>query len=1349
MIDTQNPFKPKVEVPSDARLFTPKGPEAPEARFGEAASAMFMDGTIIGAGVDYARQFSQRGSDETFNPYSYGKSLPEGRRRDLFFKYAPQGAFDPDRFGAGSSPEEVEAVLDQIERELDRDRAVAQAGVGETILGVGLSMVDLSTLIPMVGYAKGAKSVLRAGTILGANALATEAVVEGALQTAQTTRTAAESFMNIGIAGATGGLLGAGIGVFSKLRTDTKLAQRVSDELDPAKPDPFMADSSAGAMEVDPAVVRQNAQAVRVGDDYSGQWIDSIGLLDSPQTVMYKAGNKGLEFVANTLHKMGAVGPFAGHREGQVSVRTVEDRTADWVRGQQAAYEDHILAFDSWRTENGIRWRDAGQARQEFDRHVMNAFENPEYTTGNAKLDAAVHQSAKRFKEEVFHPAFEKGSELNVFGRDKIADLRDARKTLEDELAEFDKFQQDPSSSRITKLDEILSKIDTDLSEIDATVKAPEKISTAKIREYETAIERDRKYLSELDENLARPVVKSARTDRLKDVPTDAPVITKPFKQRRSIEGSSWVGEIDGNEFVIYRDTDQFGYAVWHLDDDSWKHIGGKTPGQYEGPLGFDRKAAIDTLMRRVEENRPKGGESKIAAAERARLERMRDGIETRIKETEGKIPGAREERLSELVSQRERLVKSREDRLKELTDTKKIAVERAKRKLSTLDRRVKRLEKYLSDAANYVTHAWNGATIRERDVDFENLLIEDFARRGDVSFEQVKMARAELEAEGTIAKLDEDELAELEEEFEEFGIETLDPEIRDRVLTKREAYARREAREVVEGFAKRDSAYLTRLGDEDITSSRVRGRRLHLHPDTIDAMYREGFLHSDVGRVTRAYANDMGARISMKEVLGVGDMDEFNETVRVQALRELKDAVADGRLTDAERAKWQMILLGEGETNRGVFQQYLDRLLGRDVMLDENNLGWLMTQGRKFTTLLRMGGSTISAVTDLATMSYVAGMRKAPEVMAQHVKYLASLNDMLEQVPDKHLRQMLVGIENYLVGAASDHRMTDIGNNLSLRQGVGTGRMREVTGRVEQGLDFAVDKMFQLNLMTRWNRSAKAASGTIFLQKVLDYGKGVSKMSEAEIENFARYGMTPKDLEWLASQPIFKLRNGTEFPDTLSMAKTVKGREMRDKLFTAMKLASEEAVVTMRKGDTPAWLDKQVGKTFFQFQGFALAWSHRFARRALKGGILPRDLEAAFATTLAIGLGGMAFAIREKLKGRELPDPTNAEGMWTWMRNSVDRSGMTSVAAPYLSVVEMLGGAAGIPGIQAPSRFAEKNAIGLTAGPVSGVVTDAGSLLFNAAKGEWADAGRKALRLTPYNNVWYFDAVMRRTVLE
>jgi len=627
-------------------------------------------------------------------------------------------------------------------------------------------------------------------------------------------------------------------------------------------------------------------------------------------------------------------------------------------------------------------------------------------------------------------------------------------------------------------------------------------------------------------------------------------------------------------------------------------------------------------------------------------------------------------------------------------------------------------------DRRNYFTQSWSRTEILHKRARFVDILAADFADLKHVSDETMVQALHK-------AGLDTDDLDVVQELFKKDGINSLDEALQVELRGGAATYARQEAENVAREMLTEGNFRLGQLSEGEVKTSRVEGRKLHLSPEAKRAMYEEGMLHSDVPTILRSYTHDVAGKIELKKALDIDDQKGISHL-----LEEIDDDIsgleASGKLT-ADQATHYRAAWGIGETD-GMLQRYVDRLAGKHDMQDQwdSKIGWGLAQTRKVTTMSSLGGSAISSMTDIATQAYTAGLKRAPGALALHAKYLAGVKSSLAKLPDQDLAIVLSGFEN-IMEAGRSAQLADTAGSV-IRHGVSTGFTRKVTGHVERGLSLGTNKLFSLNLMNRWNQGGKAAAGQVFLGKVLSVGRGGEKLEGKMLEDMSRWGLSEADLKWIGKSETFHPDGfGAEFPATHLWSGN-KGAEMRQKLFIALTRSSEEAIITVRKGDLPTFFDGELGKTIGQFTQFGHAWTQRFARKALANGVLPRDVEAAAAVAMMTASGMMIYAIKETIKGRELSDDPAK-----WIYEAQDRAGLFGAIQAQVSAIY------GIASGEVASRYAESGLVGAVFGINAGKVNQAAGAVGSALAGDGVKALEKAQRLVPYQNLFYLDALMRR----
>ncbi len=673
---------------------------------------------------------------------------------------------------------------------------------------------------------------------------------------------------------------------------------------------------------------------------------------------------------------------------------------------------------------------------------------------------------------------------------------------------------------------------------------------------------------------------------------------------------------------------------------------------------------------------------------------------------------------------------------------------------------RMDRVRKEDASRRNYFTQSWVKSSLHEHRFTVKEILTRQFMRNSGINEAQVERALREMRPDDPSRpgyKLDPDESRGLLEEeiLESFnkeggGLDTLPEDVRAHITTNLRSYVTSEVDQLVDEMSRHGTRGAGMLDSGMTTSGRVQGRRLHLDKETTEELMRLGVLDSDPVRAIRSYNSDMGPRLALRRTLGISN-DADIETLIKEGSNEIDEMIRAGKLTHKEGTDLQRFAFGTGKNDRGQFGVMVDRVLNRRGFDDDEEqwLSWMGAQAMKINYMSRLRGMTLSAITDLAGASVQAGFNKSPSLMKAFVKNLVR-GPMREipKIPDRDLRQLLIGIENVI---AMNGRSAQLGGTLvdpTKRAGVGTGRTREVTGGIERGLNYMSEHFTTATLMTRWNRGLKKASGDFLMMQMHDIGTGKVQMTQRMTEDFARWGLTKSDLEWLAKQPAEDI-DGIMYPNPSKWEGGAKAADMRVKFLSAVKRAGEEAVVTLRKGDKPYWMDGPIGRLFGQFTSFSYAWNNRLGRRNLKHGVLPRDAAAYGFVGTSLALGILSFSLKSAVKGDAIPDPTSPEGFAQYIYEGIDRGGLLAMFTAPVNGALKLASSMGVPGLPQASRFEARNFTNALVGPTFGQIGDAAELAFSVGDGDYEKVLKKAYRLAPFNNVFCIDAVLRRTLLD
>lgn len=178
----------------------------------ETAGAFFTQETNVGSLFEYGLKKDKHSGnyviDKSFNPLVYA-----AQREEEYFDILP--FIRSNDFNDVWSEQQFKDRAARYRREAEIRKTLEQGTTFGTVLGMGLSFLDLTTLVPVFGL--GSKVSAAGRTVrLGAYGAGVTAGQEAILQSLQDQRTMMESVYGIAAGGLFGGTLGAMSGVLSK-----------------------------------------------------------------------------------------------------------------------------------------------------------------------------------------------------------------------------------------------------------------------------------------------------------------------------------------------------------------------------------------------------------------------------------------------------------------------------------------------------------------------------------------------------------------------------------------------------------------------------------------------------------------------------------------------------------------------------------------------------------------------------------------------------------------------------------------------------------------------------------------------------------------------------------------------------------------------------------------------------------------------------------------------------------------------------------------------------------------------------------------------------------------------------
>jgi hypothetical protein len=265
----------------------------------------------------------------------------------------------------------------------------------------------------------------------------------------------------------------------------------------------------------------------------------------------------------------------------------------------------------------------------------------------------------------------------------------------------------------------------------------------------------------------------------------------------------------------------------------------------------------------------------------------------------------------------------------------------------------------------------------------------------------------------------------------------------------------------------------------------------------------------------------------------------------------------------------------------------------------------------------------------------------------------------------------------------------------------------------------------------------------SLYPQEDLQVGEAPrGRVSVADRTRLAHLGIGPDEARKIARE--FRIHGDRS--TNLWWANTADWNDVEaaDVFRAAMSKEVDIAIVTPGQ-EKPLWMSTGIGRVVGQFRSFAFA----SAQRVLMTGLQQRDMASLNGALLMVALGMGANWVRNQIdsQAKPLADPTTPEGAATWIKEGLDRSGLTGWLFDAHNILEKVTrgtvGVSSLTGGPPLSRYASRNVLESVLGPTVGMGEAAVQAVGAATSaaigdGEWTDADRKAVRrMLPYQNLW------------
>lgn len=512
------------------------------------------------------------------------------------------------------------------------------------------------------------------------------------------------------------------------------------------------------------------------------------------------------------------------------------------------------------------------------------------------------------------------------------------------------------------------------------------------------------------------------------------------------------------------------------------------------------------------------------------------------------------------------------------------------------------------------------------------------------------------------------------------------------------------------------------RIGESD----RVKERMINLTTAERRLAEEKGLLHTDLDYLMERVYSDISPRLALREVFGEEDLAKTIAKVS----REYEDLQ---RKAGSEKSR--AALAAEFQAVKKDMEVVRDRLLNRAGIPDDPDslVAWGLGKLRALTFLRFAAGFPISSLTDLASQVLHVGVGK--ESLKAAGKISAILRGAKIDPDSKELLGWLRASEGMLAHAtASRLYMLD---DLQYSMGVGpAGTFKQkATASVDRVVDTLTARMNTWSGMAAFNGIGKGVAGAVQVTNIQRMVGEYDKLPVGKRTQLASIGIGRDEASKL--KRFFDTYGQWDEDNVLFSPNAHKwgimgasGDEAHRILRVAVQRTMNRAVMTPGYGDTPLFMSSALGKALLQFQSFGFTSVNRYFTPAIQRAGMDGDLQAISSFLTLFALGTMVTAVRGYMNGKNPAEYTAMQ----WTKEVLDRSGAMVYLSPYMDAGLK---ATGLDPGGVSTRYRNNKWWESLMGPWLGTLNTAGQAGNAAIQGDTAKLREKAFLLTPFNQWW------------
>jgi hypothetical protein len=505
--------------------------------------------------------------------------------------------------------------------------------------------------------------------------------------------------------------------------------------------------------------------------------------------------------------------------------------------------------------------------------------------------------------------------------------------------------------------------------------------------------------------------------------------------------------------------------------------------------------------------------------------------------------------------------------------------------------------------------------------------------------------------------------------------------------------------------------------------SGRVKDRRIILTTAERRQAEEMGMLHTDLLHVMGRQWDDLAPKLAFMERFG-----EYDLKVHVQEIEKEYAKLIQMAPNAKVKEKLQAELVN-------VLEDVVvarDRLLNRSRIPDdpESWVTWGLGKLRQLNYLRFAAGFPISSFTDLAAHHLHVGFG------AESHKFAMKAFDVLREsaINPKSPELLTLARAAEMVMSHSTTARLHVLDDLQHVGGVGPrGSLKQrVTSAVDRVTNTLTQRMNVYSGMYAWNTMGKTTAAIAAMSKLRDMLPNYAGLKAGQKAELAVLGIGETEAKTLAK---FFGKHGKDVdgvfdPNAHLWHQEAGGADAHKQLRIAVRRIMDRAQMSPGVGDLPNLMGTTLGKLMLQFGSFGFASINRFLVPATQRLMLNGDAQAAQSFAILFGMASFVSTIRAYMNGKD-PAKYSAE---QWTKEVLDRSGVFAYLSPYIDAGMKLSGYSP-DGVS--SRYRNNAWWESLMGPWAGTLATIGQSANAVAEGDIEKFKKKAFLLAPFNQ-WF-----------